>query len=206
MVDPAKLLHENGGHFLCNIPDDAFQLPLGGEYVVPLLRKIAVALVDPGIFINGTQVGRSQGGDFPFQLRNALVACGHGLDLAPGLSGRAGGKAIGIPQFVHNLPLLHGGGHLFLLQQGTGPLHIEDFLVLLLGIVLSLGLACLGVCPGLLHLQQGLVHGSGLRIVGLPPLLQLLNFLGNALIFLPHSIHQRLLLLPVALHGRHQTL
>ena len=68
VVDFPELRNKNGGHLFGDVPDDAFQLPLGGQHVVPLGSKVRVALVDPGIFLDGAQVGRTQRGNFPFQL------------------------------------------------------------------------------------------------------------------------------------------
>ena len=70
LVDLVKFRDEDGGHFLGDLPDDAFQLPLGGEHIVPLGSKIGVSLVNAGIFLNGTQVWRSQRTNFPLELRN----------------------------------------------------------------------------------------------------------------------------------------
>ena len=204
VVDLSEFFHEDGGHFLCDIPDDALQFPLGCQHIVPLFGEVAVPLIDPGIFIDGAQIGGAQSGDFPFQLSNAFVARGHGIDLTPGLSGGAGGQAIGIPQLIHDLPFLHGGCDLLLLQQGAGPLHIEDILILLLGIVLSPGLARFRIRPVHEHFLQGVIHCRGFGVIVLLPLLQGLNLSRDAVIFLPHGVHQRLLFLPVALHGGHQ--
>ena len=115
MVDLAELLHKNRGHFLGNVPDDALQLPLGGEHIVPLPGQILVALVDPGVFVDGSQVGGAQAGDLPLQLSDAPVSRRHGFDLPPLFSGGAGGQAVVVPELVNDLLFLHGGGDLLLL-------------------------------------------------------------------------------------------
>ena len=56
-----------------DIPDDAFQIPLGAEHVIPLGGKIGVALVDPGVFLDGAQVGGAQHGDLPLQFCDQAV-------------------------------------------------------------------------------------------------------------------------------------
>ena len=140
MVDFPEFLHKNRGHFRGDIPDDGFQLPLGVQHVVPLGGKIAVALVHPGVFLDGAQIGGAQSGNLPFQFGGAAVACRHIFDVPPELGGSARGQAVGIPELVRNLPLFHGGGDFLLLQQGTGTLHGQDVLALVLGIPLRPGL------------------------------------------------------------------
>ena len=139
MVDFPEFLHKNRGHFRGDVPDDGFQLPLGVQHVIPLGGKIAVALVHPGIFLDGAQIGGAQSGNLPFQLGGAAVACRHILDVPPELGSSARSQAVGIPELVRNLPLLHGGGDFLLLQQGTGTLHGQDVLALVLGIPLRPG-------------------------------------------------------------------
>ena len=178
MVNPGKLLHKNGGHFLGNIPDDAFQLPLGGEHIVPLLREVAVALVDPLVFLNCPQVGRAQSGNLPLELPDPPRTGGNVLNLSPVGRRRAGGQAVGIPQLIDNLLFLHGGSDLFLLQQRTGPLHIQNVLVFLLGIPLGFGFGGFRIRPVLEHFLEGSVHGFRLSVIFLLALLQSGNFPG----------------------------
>ena len=206
VVDFPELRNKYGGHLFGDVPDDAFQLPLGGQHVVPLSGEVGVALVDPGVFLDGAQVGRAQSGNFPFQLRPAAVSGGDVFDLSPMLRGGAGGQAVGIPQLVHDLLFLHGGGDLFLLQQGAGALHVEDVLVLFLGVPLRPGLGGFRFRPVLLGLSEQRVHPVGLPVVFLLLSLQLGNFPFQAEDVLPDGICQGFLLLPVALHGRPEIL
>ena len=72
--------------------------------------------------------------------------------------------------------------------------------------MLGLGLSGLGVCPVLEHLLEGQVHGGGLPVVGLLPLLQSPDLTGQALIFLADGLHEGFLFLPVPFHGALQIL
>ena len=54
VVDLLEFGNENGGHLFGNIPDNALQLPLGVEHIVPLGSQVGIALVDPGILLDGT--------------------------------------------------------------------------------------------------------------------------------------------------------
>ena len=201
MVDPAELLHKNRGHFLCNIPDNALQLPLGGKHIVPLLRQIAVALIDPGILVNGTQIGGAQSGNFSLQFTDPTISRGHGFNFSPVLHGCARRQAIGIPELIHDLALLHGAGDLFLLQQGAGPLHIQDILALLLGLPFASGSGGLGLGPILQHGLQQLPHGTGFRVILTLPVLQCRQLLLQTARILPNGLDQGKLFLPVSFHG-----
>ena len=206
VVDFPEFRNKDGGHLFGNVPDDAFQLPLGGQHVVPLGSKVRVALVDPGIFLDGAQVGRTQRGNFPFQLCRTTVSGGDVFNLSPMLRGGAGGQAVGIPQLVHDLLFLHGGSDLLLFQQCAGALHVENVLVLFLCVPLGAGLGGFRFRP----VFQRLLH-QGVHPVGLPVVFLLLDFQLGDLSFqtvgvLPDGIRQRFLLLPVALHGRPEVL
>ena len=69
MIDLVEFLHKNRGHFLGDIPDDAFQFPFGGQHVVPLGSQL----------IHGQQTG-SHGGQTGVQSQNDEG----GQDQAPG--------------------------------------------------------------------------------------------------------------------------
>ena len=201
MVDLLEFGDEDGGHFLGDVPDDALQFPLGGEHIVPLGGKVGIALVHPGVFLDGAQVGGAQGGDFPLQFSNAAIACRDGLDLPPELPGGAGGQTVGIPELVHNLLFLHRGGELLLLQQGAGPLHVQDVLALVLGLPFAQGFGGLGLRPvgnGQLHLA---LHFLRLGIVFLLPGEQGGNFVIQPGGIRLDGLDQSQLFLPVALHG-----
>ena len=201
MVDFPKFRNKYGGHLFGNVPDDAFQLPLGGQHVVPLSGEVGVALVDPGVFLDGAQVGRTQSGDLSFQLRRMAVSGGDVFDLPPMLRGGAGGQAVGIPQLVHDLLFLHGGSDLLLFQQGAGALHVENVLVLFLCVPLCPGFGGFRFRPVFLGLSEQRVHPVGLCVVFLLLDFQLSNFPFQTEDVLPDGICQGFLLLPVALHG-----
>ena len=206
MVDLFKLSDEDGSHFLGDIPDDAFQLPLGVQHIITLGGKVGVTLVHTGIFLDGTQVGRTQSGDLPLQLADAAVAGGDGFDLSPMLRSSTGGQAVGVPQLVHDLFFLQLGGDLLLLQQRAGTLHVQDILVLLLNLTLRTGLGGFRLRTFCQNLFQSLPQILCLT-VGLTLLAQQdIDLLFQTVIFLFKVFFQGQLLAPVALHGHPQSL
>ena len=116
------------------------------------------------------------------------------------LSGSAGRQAVGFPQLVNDLLFLHGGGNLLLLQQGAGPLHVEDVLIFLLSVPFRPGLGGFRLRPalqGLLHLP---IHFGTFPVVLLLALLKGGDLPLQAGGILPDGIYQGQLFLPVALH------
>ena len=53
-VDLLEFFHEDLCHLSGNILDDTFQIPLGGQHIIPLLGQVAVTLIDTGKFLNST--------------------------------------------------------------------------------------------------------------------------------------------------------
>ena len=101
-------------HLGCDVGDDALQLLLGGEHVVPLIGEVGVPLVDPLELVDGVQVDVAQGGDGLFQLPHPALGPGDALQLHPLGPGRLVGQLVGLPQLVQQALLLQGGGGLSL--------------------------------------------------------------------------------------------
>ncbi len=99
-------------HLLGDVGDDALQLLLGLEHVVPLVGQVGVPLVDPLELLNGIQVDVAQTGDRLFQLAHPALGLGDALQLHPLGAGGLMGQLIGLPQLVQQGFLLQGGGGL----------------------------------------------------------------------------------------------
>ena len=112
LVDDGKLPGEDGFHLLGDVGDDALQLLLGLEHVVPLVGQVGVPLVDPLELLNGIQVDIAQTGDRLFQLAHPALGLGDALQLHPLGAGGLMGQLIGLPQLVQQGFLLQGGGGL----------------------------------------------------------------------------------------------
>ena len=201
MVNFCKFRDKNRSHFRGDVPDDTLQLPLGVQNVVPLLGKIGIALIDPGVFLNSPKVRRTQGSNLPFQFGSPAVSGGDVLDLTSKFRGSAGGQLVGIPELIDDLPLLHGGGDLLLFQQCAGPLHVQNVLILFLCVPLGLGFRGLGGGAAFQHRLHLFIHGGAFRVVVGLPLFEFRNLPFQPGVVLPDGVHQGQFFLPVALHG-----
>ena len=110
-------------------------------------------------------------------------------------------ELVGLPQLIQKLLLLHGGGHLLLLQPGGLPLGAQQLLVE--GLALFGGLYPPALQVDLLLVQPG--NGLVLTLIFLPEagqgLLLLGNLPGELRVFLLVVRHQGFALVPVPGHA-----
>ena len=168
------MLGENGLHFPGDLGDDLLQLLLGPAHVVPLVGEVSIALVDPVELLDGVQVDVAQAGDAPLELSHPLLGLGHALQLLPLGPGRLVGELVGLPELVQDLLLLHGGGHLFLLQHRDLPLHVQQLAILVPALLVGPVPLCLQGQALLVELLDlGLpslvLHPDGLELLLLGP-------------------------------------
>ena len=215
LVDLGELIGKDTLHLPRHIGNDLQKLGLGLAHIVPLAGEVSIPLVDPLELIDGVQVDIAQGGDGALQLPHPSLGPGDALQLQALGPGGLVSQLIGLPQPVQDLPLLHLGGGLLLLQHRDLPLHGEQLVVLVPA-------PLVGLCPLSLQIQPLLVEplnvpllGGGLGLDGLELLLILLDlglqllvlglqFTDTAGAVLPvsHHVPAQVLQFPKGLAGR----
>ena len=161
-VDLSKFGCEDFRHLFRDILDDPFQIALGGQNVIPLARKVLIALVDTGIFLDCAEVRRAEGGDFPFQLRNALGCSCDTFYFRRRLRRSRARQLIAFPEPVDDLLFLHLRGGFLCFQPGALPLHIQNVAVFALGVLFRRRFSGLDL-PALF---QRRFQGAALRLGG----------------------------------------
>ena len=116
LIDRLKLRGENALHLPRHIGDDAGQLTLGLEDIVPLAGKEGVARVHAREFVDRTEVRRTQRTDAAAQFGDAAAGLGHVLDRLAQRLGRRAAELVIVPELVEDLLFLHVGRELFLLK------------------------------------------------------------------------------------------
>ena len=159
LIDRLKLRGEDALHLPRHIGDDAGQLTLGLEDIVPLTGEESVARVHAREFVDRTEVRRAQRADAAAQLGDAAAGLGHVLDRLAQRLGRRAAELVIVPELVEDLLFLHVGRELFLLKARHEPLHIQQVAVARLRIAvgaraLSLQLQLTAAARGKLTAQR----------------------------------------------------
>ena len=132
LVYRGELAGEYSSHFPGYVGNYTQQLIFRLLHVVALGGEELVALADARVLVDGAEVRRAEGAHLLLELGYAAVRLCRALDgLTHGLR-RAVAELVAVPELVQELLLLHLGGELLLLEPGTGALHVEQGVVLLL--------------------------------------------------------------------------